>query len=291
MTRLNSSQAATFFILVTTMLWGGTFAFIKDAVATFSVGDFMLWRFGLASLLMGLIFFKHIHFTNIKLMKEGMVLGLLFGLGAYTQSMGLRFTSASTASFITVLEVIWVPIFIGLYKRSWPGLMVSLAVLLAVAGILFITWQPGFHVNPGDIWVVVCSLFFACYTLAASKISHSGEPLTITFFQLLTIAVLGFVLSLGHLSWPKTANVWWSIVYCAIFASVLAFYLQVRFQRYVTATKAAIIFSAEPVFATLTAIVYLNENLSYRFFAGAVLIFSGILLSEFKLKEKILPQE
>ena len=286
-----SNYQATLFILLTTALWGGTFAFIKDAVATFSVGNFLFWRFGLASILLGLVFFKHIHFSNFKLMKEGMILGVLFGLGAITQSIGLRFTSASTASFITVLEVIWVPIFIGLYQRRWPGWTVSLAVLLAVGGVLLITWQEGVHINPGDIWVVICSLFFACYTLAASKISHSGEPLTITFFQLLTIAVMSLALSRGQISVPQTANVWLSIFYCAIFASVLAFYLQVRFQRYVTATKAAIIFSAEPIFATLTAVLYLNETISSRFVFGALLIFSGILLSEFKLKEKILPQE
>lgn len=290
---MTKTTRATLFILLATMFWGMTFALIKDAVATLDVFNFIFWRFLIASLFMLVIFFKFIEFRNKKLILEGMLLGIFFGGGAISQTMALTSSAASNVSFITSFEVIIVPLLLSLLHRKWPSWTVILAVIITMCGIALLTLSDRVvGVSTGDWWALLCAFCFAIYTLLAGKFSHSGNPITLTFMQVLTLClVVGLVNSFTHqITLPHLRNQWLAIIFCAIFASVFSFYLQIRFQQYVTATKTAIIFSTEPIFATITAILYLHERLSSYFIMGALLIFLGILLSEFKLKKPIIPQ-
>lgn len=290
---MKKASTATFAILLATLFWGMTFAFIKDAVTTLSVANFLFWRFGIASLLLLIIACKKIKFADRKLLIQGVLLGIFLAGTVIFQSTGLRYTTASTASFITGFTVILVALISCLLDKRWPTLKILIAVILAFTGIGFITLTSSLAINVGDLWVMLCAFCFAIYIMLAGKFSHSGEPLTLTFIQFLTIFVIAglLVLTKNQLTIPNKSNLWISIAFCAVFASIIAFTLQLRFQRYVTSTKAAIIFSAEPVFATITAIIYLHERLTIKFVIGALLIFSAMLLAELKLKPKVLPQD
>jgi len=290
---MTKATRATLFILLATVFWGMTFALIKDAVATLDVFNFIFWRFLIASLFMLVVFFKFIEFRNKQLIWEGLLLGIFFGSGAIAQTIALTSSAASNVSFITSFEVIIVPLLLSLLHKKWPSLTVVLAVIATMCGIALLTLSDNIvGISRGDGWALLCAFCFAVYTILAGKFSHSGNPITLTFVQVLTLCIIvGLVNSFTHqITLPHLSNQWIAIIFCAIFASVFSFYLQIRFQKYVTATKTAIIFSTEPIFATLTAILYLHERLSHYFIMGALLIFFGILLSEFKLKKPIMPQ-
>lgn len=291
---MTPATRATYFILLATVFWGMTFALIKDAVAGLDVFDFIFWRFLVASLVMLLLFHRHIHFTDKKLLYQGMLLGIFFGGGAISQTLALTTTAASTVSFITSFEVVIVPLLICLIGRQWPSLSIFLAVVLTITGVGLLTVSAtGFDIQTGNGWALLCAFCFAIYTLLAGKFSHSGKPITLTFVQSSTLCliVLGINVFTWQLTIPQHGNQWLAILFCALFASIISFYLQIRFQRYVTATRTAIIFATEPIFATITAVLYLHERLSEKFLIGALLVFTGILLSEFKLKKKIMPQD
>ncbi len=286
---MKKQSTATVFLLFGTLLWGMTFAFIKDAMASLSAFDFLFWRFGIASLFLFLVFFKKINLTDGKLIRQGIWLGLFLAGTVIFQTMGLRYTSASTASFITGLSVILVPLYFTVVQKQWPEMNIMVAVALTVTGIALISLNSALSVNIGDFWIILCAISFAVYIILAGKFSQSGQAITLTFVQSLTITfVVGFInVGGGSYTFPTQINLWVDILFCAIFASVLAFYLQIRFQHYITATKTALIFALEPVFATLTAIAYLHEELTTRFVIGALCIFAGMLLSEFKFKRKL----
>ena len=113
-------------ILLATLFWGMTFAFIKDAVATLSPFNFLFWRFGIASFLLLLIFWQKIRFDRQTLF-YGTLLGLLLAGTVIFQTIGLRYTTASTASFITGLSVIVVALFESFLNKQWPSLYVITA--------------------------------------------------------------------------------------------------------------------------------------------------------------------
>ncbi|CEK11286.1 DMT family transporter [Legionella hackeliae] len=288
----NKSIVGAGAILLATMFWGMTFAFIKDAVATLAPFNFLFWRFGIASFLLFLIFWKKIQF-NPQTLYHGTFLGLFLAGTVIFQTIGLRYTSASTASFITGLSVILVALFESFLKKQWPSIYVISAALIALVGVGFITLSEGFTVNQGDLWVLLCAFCFAGYIINAGKASQLHQPLSLTFIQSIFVCILAGIASLfsTKLSIPTKINVWVAILFCSIFASIFAFLLQLQFQKYVSSTKAAIIFSLEPVFATITAAIYLHEQLTIQFFIGALLIFFAIFLSEKRTKQKVIPQE
>ncbi len=290
---MKKETLATTYLLFGTLLWGVTFSFTKDAVGFMSPFDFLFWRFGIASLFLLVIFFKKIKLFDKKLILQGVWLGLFLAGTVIFQTIGLRYTSASTASFITGLSVILVPVYFCVIQKKLPQAQVMAALVLTILGIGLISLNSELSINIGDFWIILCAISFAIYVILASKFSHSGHAMTLTFVQSLTItAIVGIIdLSSGGYTLPRQINLWVAILYCALLASVLAFYLQIRFQRYISATKTALIFALEPVFATLTAIIYLDEQLTLKFVIGALCIFAGMLLSEVKLKKKLKQQE
>ncbi|EKD71397.1 MAG: protein of unknown function DUF6 transmembrane [uncultured bacterium] len=277
---------ATFLILVATLFWGMTFSFIKDAVSTLSAFNFLFWRFSIASMLLLAISYKQIHFFNRELFFKGVLLGIFLGGTVIFQTIGLRYTQASTASFIAGLSVILVAIIACILEKKRPTINIISAIFLTMLGIGLITLTPHLEFNIGNLWIILCEICFAVYILLAGKFSHTNEPITLTFFQLLCISIISAVINFtfGDFSIPMHTNLWVSILFCAIFASVIAFNLQLKYQRYVSSTKAAIIFASEPIFATITAIIYLDEHLTTRFIIGAICIFSAILLAEMRGK-------
>lgn len=279
-------------IALATLIWGMTFAFIKDAVTTLTPFNFLFWRFSIASAILLILFWKKIKLTQ-SIFMHGVLLSIFLAGTVFFQTIGLRYTTASTASFITGLSVIIVALFESLLNRRFPSKYLIGAALLAIIGVGFITLANGFQINQGDLWVLLCAFSFAGYILFAGQASHLHEPFALTFLQSLFLCVIAGIASVftTGIMIPEQTNVWVSILFCSIFASIIAFLLQLQFQKYVSATKAAIIFSLEPVFATITAAIYLHEQLTLQFFIGAFLIFSAILLSEKRVKEKILPQE
>ncbi len=273
-------------ILFATMMWGTTFALIKDAVASITPFDFLFWRFSIATLLLFILFFKYLEFENKFLILKGILLGLCLGGTVIFQTIGLCYTTASTASFITGLSVIFVALFVYFAARKCPTLNIFLALIFAIIGFGLITWSKGMVLNQGDLWVLLCAFCFAIYIVLAGKFSQENKTISLTFIQLATITILTglfCILMDGKIIFPAKSNVWLAIVFCSLFASVIAFTLQLRYQRYISPIKTAIIFATEPVFATIVAILYLNEHLTLGFTFGAFFIFLGIFLSESRL--------
>lgn len=282
----------TFAILLATAIWGMTFAFIKDAVSSISPYSFLFWRFGIASLLIILLFKAYITLSR-KNLTYGLILGLFLAGTVIFQSIGLQYTSASTASFITGLSVLFVNFVDCILTKTRPSIYLICAAFLAIFGVAFITLSNGLVINSGDLWVLLCAISFAGYILYASQASNLQQPFALTFIQSFIVCLISGLMSSFTKSFfvPVSHNVWVAILFCSIFASIIAFLLQLKFQKYISATKAAIIFALEPVFATITAAFYLNEHLTYNFFIGASFILLAIILSEKQSKNKVIPKD
>jgi drug/metabolite transporter (DMT)-like permease len=281
-------------ILLATLFWGMTFAFIRQAVSSLSPANFLFWRFGIAGLLLFIFGHKLIRNQAKEAFFGGTFLGLFLAGTVLFQTMGLQTIPASTASFITGFSVILVPIFSSVLTKKLPPIRVFIAAVMALIGIGTISLSSGFSVSSGDLWILLCAICFASYIVSAGKYSRSTiHPIALTSMQCMTVFFISGIVALATstLSIPNTQEEWISILFCALFASIFAFLLQLYFQKYISSTTTAIIFSCEPIFATITAVILLGEKLNNHFYIGAALIFIAILISELKLKIKKIPQD
>lgn len=275
-------------LVFNTLVWGSTFVVVKDALRDVTPLLFLALRFSVATLaLMALFRGCWSNPRNRRAaIRGGLVCGIFLFAGYAFQTIGLQLTTAPKSAFITGLATVLVPLLAMLVYRSRPRAAELAGVMLAMAGLGLMTLEgPSLlAIGRGDSLTAVCALAFAGHIVALGR--YSPE----TSFELLSVTQVGTsaVLALGLFWWAETPSiswrpaVWGAIVLTGLLATALAFTLQAWAQQYTTATRTALIFTLEPLFAWGTSWVLTGETLSGRGVAGAGLIVAGILLVEMK---------
>lgn len=278
------NSVATVLLLIGTVFWGMTFVFIKEGISIVNLYTFLSWRFTIAALVLGTIFFKRFIYLETRVVRYGICLGVVLALSYVTQTKGLQYTTASKAAFITGLSVVFVPIFLSIINRKLPNVNNIIAVVIATTGLGLLTISSSLNLNVGDIWVFLCAIFFALYIILVGKYTKIFESIKFTVIQLITVAVITGVISIfiDRFEIPKGYLVWQAIVFCSIFATSFMYAIQNQYQKFISEVKAAIIFSFEPLFAAITAYFYLNEAITLKIVVGGLLIFAGMIVSELK---------
>ena len=279
---------AEIYLLIIVIIWGSTFALIKGVIDSIPPYTFLTYRFLLAALILVLIFWKKIKEINIMILKKGSLIGIFLFLGYAFQTVGLKHTTATKAGFITGLSVVLVPIISHFFIKEKINRNSVMGVILAFSGLWFLNYSSNFSFNLGDFLVLVCAFSFAMHIISVGLFSKKLDYVLLAITQITVVFVLSLLMALIyeipaiHLSY--SADIWWSIVITGIFATALAFYMQNKFQRYSTATKTAIIFSGEPIFAAMFAYLLLGEKVGLIAWAGGLLIIFGMIVSQKKSK-------
>jgi drug/metabolite transporter (DMT)-like permease len=273
------------------LVWGTTFVLVKNALADSSVFGFLAVRFILAALLMAAIFWRSLRDANTADIRAGIFLGLIMFGGYAFQTLGLLTTTPSKAAFITGSSVVLVPIFHGIFWKSKIGLTVWIGALAALGGLYFLTVpREGLgRLNGGDLLVGCCAVVFALHIVCVGHFSPKHSVGALTFYQIATTAALSILAvpaaSMTHLEparFHPSGPVLIAIIVTAVFATAFAFSIQIWAQQRTPPSHVAILFSLEPVFAGVTAYIWLGERLSGKALGGAVLILAGILVAEMK---------
>ncbi|MCZ7555604.1 MAG: DMT family transporter [Bacteroidia bacterium] len=239
-------------------------------------------RFALAALMVGIYTFRDIRTTTRASLKAGLILGALLGGGFALQTIGLVQTTASKAGFLTGTMVVFTPLLQLAIERRMPSWGNILGVLIVAAGLYLFTNPTDSTFNQGDLLVLLCAVVFAFYIVYLDVFTKNGFDREIVFYQFVVTAVIGFVLAPFFGGGPAvfSAGAIGAVLYLAFFASTIAIFVQSKYQRETTPTKAAIIFSLEPVFAAVMAYFALGETMSTIEVVGASLMFAGLLISE-----------
>ena len=205
--------------------------------------------------------------------------GLLF-FGAAFQQLGIVSTTVTNAGFFTALYVPLVPLLGWLLFRQLP----HWCVWPASAGCLLGTWMLGggelSALNRGDFWVLASTIFWAAHVLLVGRVAaEKGAPITVAITQFVVCGLLSllWVGAAEPVSLSQVAAAGWSILYAGVLSVGVAFTLQVIAQRHTHAADAAIILSAETLFAAIAGALFLGDRLSSLQFMGCTLILSGIL--------------
>ncbi len=268
-------------LLLVALIWGGTFVMVKDAVASYPVFPFLTFRFGLATCVLVLVGGLRLANLDWRQVGAGVLIGLFLFAGYAFQTVGLRYTSASNAGFITGLSVVLVPLFSAILLRRPPAIKSLLGVSFALLGLGLLTLSQYRRVAKGDLLILLCALSFALHIVSVSAFAPHTDPLALTIVQTATVAVISTVVAFVRhpLFWDLSVP-WFAASFTGILATAVAFAIQTTMQRFTTPTHTALIFSGEPVFAALFSVLLTQDVMTGRGVAGGILIVLGTVVSE-----------
>ncbi len=273
--------SSTLLLVAITVIWGLTFAVIKDVLRFVSPIYFIFWRFLIATVVVYAVFARKIHADRGRSLVPGMIVGLSVFVGFVTQTVGLKETTANKSAFITSMYVIMVPFLSHLLERKPVARRALGGSVLACLG-LYILARPDFAgVNVGDVLTLICALAFGFQIVLTNIYSKTYEGSALLFYELLLTAVLCFPASLVWGGWNINLNrqVVVSIIYVAVLATAFNIYIQNTFQKFVTSVKAAIIYTTEPIFAAVFAFLLIRELPTWSLLIGGGLIIAGLFVS------------
>jgi drug/metabolite transporter (DMT)-like permease len=279
-------------LLLTAAIWG--FAFVAQRAGMDAIGPFtyngIRFVLGVLSLLPVLVFMRRKapkparQTGNRGLYLWGTFAGVVLFAGSSLQQVGIVYTTAGKAGFITGLYVVLVPM-IGAFLGTRSGIFRWVGAICAAAGLYFLSMRGDFTLGRGDFLVFLCAFFFALHVLILSAISPRFDPVVLSIFQygvcaLLSLAVAGVT---EVISAAAVLSVWLPIAYGGVFSVGIAYSLQVVAQKRAHPTHAAIILSLEGLFAAAGGFILLGERFSGREILGGIFMLTGMIVSQFTL--------
>jgi len=278
---------ASLLLLLTAAIWG--FAFVAQQVGAQFVGAFTFngIRFALGSIsLIPLILFldkkdksKEEKIVYEHPLKLGIMAGCVLFLGATLQQVGLAYTTAGKAAFITGLYIVLVPIF-GIFLKQHIKINAWIGVAIAAIGLYFLSVTEGFTIAKGDLIEIIGAVFWAMHILLIDNFTKRVNPLKLSCIQFATCSVLsvGAALLFESISIAAISQALIPILYGGLFSVGIAYTLQVVAQKDAKPSRAAVILSMEAVFGAIGGALLLGENLGIRAYFGCALMLAGMLL-------------
>jgi drug/metabolite transporter (DMT)-like permease len=265
-----------------TVIWGGTFAIVKGVLDDVSPLLLVGARFLFVAVLFSPFLYFRLKSINSFELKGGIILGMLLFFGFAAQTIGIQYTTASKSAFLTGTMVIFTPVFQFIFEKRPPKIGNVLGVLIVTIGLYMLTAPDGLQFNFGDVLTLLCAIIFAIYTVYVDIATQKGDPVKINFVQICVNGIISICAALlfENLYLKITQNFIFSFLYLSLLATMLTLYLLVKWQRETTPTRAAVIYSMEPVVAGIFAYLLLNEILPSIAIFGCAVIFLGLVISE-----------
>lgn len=279
---MTTRSRAELALFSTTFIWGSTFVVVKAGTENISPSLFIALRFGIGALIFGLLLFNKLKHIQFRTVKKGVILGMMLGVGILLQNYGIYQTTASKSAFITGLMVIFTPIAQLVLERRPPKIGNIMGIFVVMCGLFLLTSPSGSEVNYGDILVLISAFIFGVYIVYLDIYSKDENVMQLAFIQVaVTTTIAALAVPFENIIFMPTTQLLLSLLYMGICATVFSTYVQTRYQKDTTPTRAVIIFTIEPVITAVLAYFVLGEILGVSGIIGAVLIISGILISEF----------
>ncbi|MCI8884614.1 MAG: DMT family transporter [Dorea sp.] len=287
-----------FMLVLTAFIWGT--AFVAQSMGMDYLGPFTFngvrSLIGGAALLPCIAFLKLLNGKNTAafingnrkdLLIGGIACGLLLFAATSLQQIGIQYTTAGKAGFITAFYIVIVPV-LGIFLRKRIGWKVWIAVVIALFGLYFLCITEHFTVGKGDILIFVCALIFSLHILVIDRFSPKVDGVKMSCIQFFVcgIASMPFMFVLETPRLGAMLEGWMPLMYAGVLSCGVAYTLQIIGQKNVNPAVASLILSLESCFSVLAGWIVLGERLSRREFAGCVLMFVAIILAQLPEKER-----
>ena len=283
---------ANFLLLLTAAIWGS--AFVAQRMGMDHVGPFTFngVRFALGAMILLPLTKWRISDSNGEkqvsriIIWGGALAGMVMFGGATLQQIGLVYTTAGKAAFITGLYVIIVPL-LGLFWGDKPGWGGWIGVTLAAVGLYFLSITESFTFAPGDLWVLIGAFFWAVHVLILSRFAPDVHRITIACVQAIVCSVLSLLVAVfaEPITFSGLRYAAIPILYGGVMSVGIAYTMQVVAQKDASPVHAAIILSLEGFFAAIAGWFILEEVLTLRAIMGCALMLTGMLIAQLQTSE------
>lgn len=286
-------------LLLCTTIWG--FAFIAQSVGMDLIGPFTFQsvRGCLAiGFLIPCTFLLELRscgfsesikrWKNPDLWKAGLLCGITLFIATSLQQIGLVYTDAGKAGFITAMYIVLVPI-LGLFLHRKPPKAAFFSVFLAVVGLYLLCCVGVTEINKGDLLLIGCALTFSVQILCVDHFAGAIDGIRLNCVQCLVVIALSVPCAvLTEVIDPQ--NIWacrMPLLFAGVVSMGIAYTLQIVGQKDVEPTTASLIMSLESVFAVLGGWLILHETMTVPEFLGCVLVFTAVIISQLPEKHKV----
>lgn len=285
-----------FMLILTAFIWGT--AFVAQSMGMDYLGPFTFN--GVRSLIGGIallpciVLLNKINGTSGKpegtrrdIITGGFACGLLLFAASSLQQVGIQYTTAGKAGFITACYIVIVPV-LGIFLKKSIGWKVWLAVLLALIGLYFLCITEEFAVGKGDILIFLCALVFSLHILVIDYFAPRADGVKMSCIQFFVcgLASLPFMLALETPKIGAMLDGMIPLLYAGVLSCGVAYTLQIVGQKNINPAVASLILSLESCFSVLAGWLILGERLSVREASGCVLMFAAIILAQLPDKKK-----
>ncbi|WBM31007.1 MULTISPECIES: DMT family transporter [Pseudomonas] len=283
--RLSKAEVVLVFI---TMLWGGTFLLVHNVMSVSGPMFFVGLRFAAAALFVGVVSARALPGLTFTELKAGMLIGVTIMLGYGLQTMGLQTISSSQSAFITALYVPFVPLLQWLVLGRRPGLMPSIGICLAFAGLMLLAGPEGgsLHFSEGEMVTLVSAVAIAGEIILISRYAGQVDVRRVTVVQLATASVLAFLMIVP--TQERIPDFSWLLLVSAVGLGAMSAVIQVAMnwaQKSVSPTRATLIYAGEPVWAGIVGRIA-GERLPGVALLGGLLIVIAVVVSELKVRRR-----
>lgn len=289
-------------LLITAAIWG--FAFVAQRSGMNFVGPFTFngirFMLGSVSLVPLIVILKRKNGKKVstqaapqvssapqpkQLLTSSMILGVVLFTAASLQQIGLKYTEAGKAGFITGLYVVLVPIF-GIALHHKTGIPTWIGAVLALVGLYFLSVYQGIgRINRGDVLVAIGAIFWAVHVLLIDYFSKRVDPIQLSAGQFAWCALGSLIVAV--LTEPiAIASMWHAavpILYGGLGSVGIAYTLQVVAQKDAPPAHSAILLSLEGLFAVIGGILLLSEKMTLVTFIGCAFIFAGMMATQWEV--------
>jgi drug/metabolite transporter (DMT)-like permease len=267
-------------LIAVTAVWGVTFVQVKDAVELYPVFAFLAVRFAIATATLAVPAAGRVRTLGRSGVRGASFLGLLLAAGYALQTEGLRRTTVSGTGFVTGMYVVLTPLIALLLFRSRIGAAAWAGVALSTAGLVMLA---GFHGSAtGDLLVLGGAAVYSLQIVLMERYAPRVDAVAFTLVEMAAacLGLLAVAAARGELGVPRGWTVWGALLVTGVFASALAFLVQTWAQRRTSATRTALAFAMEPVFAALFGYTLAGDRLGALGWGGCGAIMAGIVLAE-----------
>lgn len=292
---MSKQLKADLFLIFITAIWGSTFTLMKNVLDDIPTFAFLALRFSTAAIILLFVFNKKLKNLSKATILKGFIIGLMLFGSLALQVLGLNYTSAPNSAFITSLNVIMVPIVSAILLKKKPASSSIIGVIFAFIGVFFVSGGLNFKLGLGESLTFLCAICVTMQIIFIDKFTENDDPVLLGILQIVFSAILsiGSWVLIDFKPFTINLNIVITILVTGVLGTALAYTGQTIVQKNTSPTRAALIFTLEPVFGFIFFILIPNsqsiaEKMSMNTILGCILILFGTFISEFKIDKKIL---
>ena len=267
------------YMFIATIFFGMTYVLTKICLNYSTEFHIISFRFSIAFIISLIFLHKKIFPIKRKEFFYSLLLGGLLFLIFITMTIGVKYTTATNASFLVSLSVIFIPFFSWVFNKEKPKKSIFLVLIIVLIGIMLLTLDKNLELHIGDILCLICAFLFTFYIILTERIVKNNNPTALGVLQFAWVSLFSFFIQypIENFVIPKNKTFWLCIIILGVFCTAFGYIAQTIAQKKLSSTMVGFILSLEPVFSGIFGYFFLNEYLNYQQCIGATLLLISVI--------------